>query len=152
NFQHGGQSLHDGEPQPQAPRAVPFRVADLVEFLKDQLVLVGGDAATGVPHLDAQPSAATASNNDASIVGIADRVGYEIAQEALEQDRVAVDRHRARDEAQLDVLALQLGRRLAADPFHKRLNAKRAQVDLNDARVEPRNVEKRREQAVEGAD
>ena len=48
------QAAHDRQPQSDALGPIPFRIAELIELLEHVLLLVTRNAATGVPHLDAQ--------------------------------------------------------------------------------------------------
>src|SRR3546814_10936178 len=75
-----------------------------MELLEDPPALLLRDADPGIPDLDAQLAvAAPAPEQDAPFRRIADRVGQQFAENALEQMRIAVDhlagRHHAQGEA-----------------------------------------------------
>src|SRR3546814_12291777 len=77
-----------------------------MELLEDPPALLLRDADPGIPDLDAQLAvAAPAPEQDAPFRRIADRVGQQVAENALEQMRIAVDhlagRHHAQGEAAL---------------------------------------------------
>ena len=82
----------DGQPYPQAQRAVSSRVVDLVELLIDELLLFWRYADAGVVHFDAGLALASARQHQYSaLCGVFDSVVYQIGKQAQQQLRVAVD-------------------------------------------------------------
>src|SRR3546814_7398114 len=102
-----------------AAASLARRIVELMELLEDPPALLLRDADPGIPDLDAQLAvAAPAPEQDAPFRRIADRVGQQVAENALEQMRIAVDhlagRHHAQGEAALARMRLvdagQIGR------------------------------------------
>jgi hypothetical protein len=60
-LQQLGQPAHDGQPKAQAFLAVAFRIAQLMEFVKDFLLLLRVDADAAVPYLQQQLIATAAA-------------------------------------------------------------------------------------------
>lgn len=91
--EQASQARHDGEPQPQSLAAVARRIVQLYEFLKHAFQLVGRNAAAGIDRAEAYYASATATRHqNAPIVGVADRVGNQVGQNAFDQQGVAVER------------------------------------------------------------
>src|SRR6185437_5968679 len=85
--------------------------AELAEFTENVLALILGDADAGIPNLDAQGVAApTAADQHAAAVGIADRVGDEIEEDAAQQETVARDPVFAVQDAQAKALRARRNR------------------------------------------
>ncbi len=78
--QEGGQAFDDGEPQAHALIAIPFRIAELIELLKDVLLFIRRNAAAGIEHLDAHACPAPAAHDDASALGVGHCVRDHVAQ------------------------------------------------------------------------
>src|SRR3546814_499093 len=101
-----GQAPDDGQTESGAAASLARRIVELMELLEDPPALLLRDADPGIPDLDAQLAvAAPAPEQDAPFRRIADRVGQQVAENALEQMRIAVDhlagRHHAQGEAAL---------------------------------------------------
>src|ERR1700678_2979545 len=85
-----GQAINDGKSkaEPGAPVAVWF--AEPIELAEYFPALVLRNSRARIPHLDVQLSAAfPATHEQPSMRGVAHRIGYQIEQDALEQDEVA---------------------------------------------------------------
>src|SRR5882724_12403138 len=107
NIQHPRQTLHDGKSQSEPTRPIAFRISDLVEFLEDQILLIGRDAATGVPYLDVESiGGPPAADHNAPLARVAHGVREQIAYDTLEQDRISLDRHAAGKQIQREALSL----------------------------------------------
>src|SRR6185503_6826227 len=77
------EAAHDRESQANALGAIALGIAELIELLEHVFQLVLRNAATGVPHLDAQlPAYAAAADHDATVVRIGDRIGDDVAHDA----------------------------------------------------------------------
>ena len=147
------QAPHDRQPQAQPLVPVAVRALDLVELLEDAGPMLLRDADAGVAHLedDAARAAARADQHPARI-GVADGVGHEVAQDALEEHRVGAHDGARGDEAQRE--ALLLGRRgeVVGEAVEERLQRHGPQARLDRARVQPGDVEHLAEQRLERAD
>jgi len=61
----------------------------LVEILEDALLFGIADSRPGIPHLRPQPRATPAAPDEcAGVFGVPDRVGDQIAQDALDKKRI----------------------------------------------------------------
>ena len=106
----------------------------------------------GVEHPDAHEAPAPAADHDASGLRERDRVRDEIAQDAFEQDRIGEDVERAWPDGHPDPLLARRGVMIGGDPFQHRLDGEGGEAPFDDAGVEPRDVQKRREQRVHRID
>ena len=65
------QALDDGETEAEALAALPSRIIELMELLKNRLKLFFGNADPGIPDLDAQLVAAPpAAEQDLTLIGV----------------------------------------------------------------------------------
>ena len=128
------QALHDGQAQPQALAAVALRVAELVELLEDLLLVLGRNAATGVPHLQRQPAAACAAGDQqASRARVAQRVGDEVAHHQIDQRLVGQRRRRGLARAVNQRGGVGLGAEFLLQRTQQRLHGERRVVRLHHA-------------------
>src|SRR4051794_10415786 len=98
--------LYDRQSQTETLRTVALGIADLVEFVPDALYMLGRDAYSGVPHLDAQPvPARQAIDQNPSALRITHGVLHEVADDAGEQDTVAANPRLRRNDHEPDALA-----------------------------------------------
>src|SRR5208282_2726798 len=87
-----GQATDDGEPEPQPLGAVSLGIPKLDEFLEDVGLLILRNADAGVPDLDRDRiPAPAAADQDTPAVGVARRIGDEVAEDAVDQRRIGVD-------------------------------------------------------------
>src|SRR5262249_47591154 len=141
------QAIDDGQPQAQSLRAVPLGIPDLVELLEDVAQMRLLDADAGVVYGDAPRAAArAAAYRDAAGTGVADRVGHQVAQDALEQRRIAAHHRGGRHEAQTQSLVGGVGRALARNPVEHYLDRQVAYFRPHDAGVELGDVQQRMEE------
>ncbi len=88
--QYGG-AANDGEAEAKALRAIPRRVLQLHEFLKDHCLLICGDAEAGIPYLDFHRSAApAAAEQNAAGSRVSKGVRQQIAQDPFQHHGIAV--------------------------------------------------------------
>src|SRR6266853_2928783 len=86
--EQGAQAVHDGEAE--AETALGIASGEAVEFAEDIAPLVFGNSRPAVPDFDVNRIAApSATHDDAAGAGVANRIGYEIDDDSLQQDRVA---------------------------------------------------------------
>ncbi len=147
------QSPHDRQPQAQPLVPVPVRALDLVELLEDAGPVLLRDADAGVAHLqdDAARAAARADQHPAGI-GVADGVGHEVAQDALEEHRVGAHDDAGGDEAQREPLLLGRRGEVVGEAVEERLQRHGPRARIDRARVQPRDVEHLAEQRLQRAD
>ena len=93
-----------------------------------------------------------ATDQNAAAAGITDRVGNQIAQDALEQNRIAVDTQRPRPHPQLQSAAERVGLELLFEARQHRFQSERVHARLDHARVELADVEQRVEQILQRFD
>ena len=122
-----------------------------VELVEDARALLRCDAGTGVPDLQGdRPAASPAADDDAARRGVAQRVGDQVAQDALDQHRVGAQVHARRHDREREAAFERHRSEVVRDAVEQLV---RGQVgDLGDHRpgVEPRDVEERREVGLEG--
>src|ERR1700678_2451390 len=97
------QTSYDRETQAQTLASITLGIFDLIEFLKHPILLFWRDATAGVPNLYAERAAVPAPDDNASLVRIANRVGNEVAEDALQQQPVRHDNGRAITQGQREV-------------------------------------------------
>ena len=120
------ETAHDREAEADALGAIALRIAELVELLEHMLLLVGGNAATRIPDLDAELiTTAAAADDDAAAIRVRDCIRNDVAQDALQQQRVARHGQRALVQHQLQAPGLRLHFVVAANPFEQRLHGDR---------------------------
>ena len=110
------------------------------------------DAASGIPHLDAEAIPATTSHEDASTIGIANGIGNKVSEDALKEEWVSADDRRAIDGNQPQTLGFGLREMVAANTLHQGPDRKVFTLRLDNAGVETGDVEQRIEKAVHGGD
>ncbi|MNO82242.1 hypothetical protein D3C76_735110 [compost metagenome] len=85
-------ALDDRQPQPHALAVGGAAHVQLIEFEEDGVQAIGGNAASGVPHFQAQLVApATGPQQDAAFVGVATGVTEEVAQDPGHQAQVGAN-------------------------------------------------------------
>jgi hypothetical protein len=113
-----GKAAHDREPETHATAlGRPLRVVlDPVELLEDALAMCRGDADAGVDDIDRDARAAPSrADEHPPTVGVANAVGDEVADDAFEQRRVAVDREPRGDHRQRQAASGRLRGELGAN-------------------------------------
>src|ERR1700719_1773195 len=84
-----GESVDDRKSKAKPPLAVALGIKS-IELVEYFLPLIQGDSRSRVPHLNAQFSAPfSAAHDHAAMRRVADSIGYQIENDALEQDEVA---------------------------------------------------------------
>src|SRR5262249_25866849 len=84
------EALDDRKPKPKARALIALRFADPIELAEDIPALVFGNPRPGIPNLEAQLLAAPAAgDNNASLRGVAYRVGHQVEEDSLQKDKVA---------------------------------------------------------------
>src|SRR5262249_15789896 len=85
------QTLDDRQLEPQALAAISLRIFQLAEFLKDFPMLVFRNTAPGIPDLDPNRlRRPPRTENDPAAIGVAHRVGEEVAHDPFQQHRITV--------------------------------------------------------------
>jgi hypothetical protein len=142
----------DGEAEPESETAVARRIADLVELAEDRLLVFLRDADAAVAHFEQDlRTAAARGDEDAALARVANGVGDEIAEQAMQQQLVADDDERRRAKAQRNVLlrgGLQMlrleQREEIGEPHGPALRMQAARIELG-------HVEQRLEEPVHDA-
>ncbi len=142
------QASHDGEAEPQALGAIALGVGELVILLEYLLLLVRRYAGSSVPDLHPEARASATTHNNASAIGVACRVGDEVPQDALDQDRIGEGDEPAANAAQVYPLGGGFRGVLAAQAVEQGLDGEGARANLHDPGIEARDVEQGAEQAV----
>src|ERR1700686_3648483 len=143
------QPVDDRKPKPQAAAAIPFGRRKLIELAKNAAALIFRDADAAVPHLDAERvAAATATDHDASADGVANRVGYQIEENAFEEDEIAADEGSARNRPQPQALFSCRRRECHFDTLEQVVNRELRNAGRDYAGVELGNIQERTEQLV----
>jgi hypothetical protein len=125
-------------------------VRHLVELFEDAGLLALADADAGVPHLQHHaPVAAPAAHEDAAVVGVADGVRHQVAQDAFDEHRVGIDvvvlAAEAQRQALLECRRLEVEAQLAEDVADVEVLGR----DVDAAGVDLGDVEQLGEQALE---
>jgi hypothetical protein len=137
---------HDREAEPEALRAVALGIVDLEELLEDAGLLFRGDAEAGVDDHDPNPSAAGAGGDEhAARLGVLERVRDQVAEDALEQDRIGFDPGAARPKSQAQPPRFGLGQESIRERLEEPRNREGEAGRLDHLGIEARDVE----QAVE---
>src|SRR5205085_11275833 len=103
--EQSAQTVDDGKPKAEPGAPITLRFAEAIELAEYLLVLILWNPAAGVPHLDSHRLAAVAAaNNQATVRGVAHRIGHQVEQDAFEQDKVAAHPGIARDDSQRQAL------------------------------------------------
>ena len=135
---------NDRKSEPQAFGAIPFRIAQLIIFLEYPVLLIGRDAWSGVQNLNGnRRTSSPAADENASVVRIADGIRDEIAQDALQQDRIAIDDRGGWRPNQRQPLGSSFCLMIPAYPFKQSSHRKGLPVDLDGTGIELRDVEQR---------
>src|SRR4051812_24940279 len=94
--------LDDCKAQTETRAAVAFPRSNLVELAENIRSLILGNADTAVPDFDAQlPAETAAADNDSAAARVTNRVGNEIEQYPLKQNKIAAHPCAARHDSQL---------------------------------------------------
>ena len=136
--------LHDGKTQAKTAAALARGVVELTKFLEDRFQLCRGDAYTRVPHLDAQPVAASAAaKQHLSPFGIFHRVRKEVAEHLLQQAWIAAHVEPARDHAPTELLRYSVVGKLGSEAIEHGADLKLYDFRTDDPRLELVDVEQR---------
>src|SRR6185369_2944391 len=137
------QPLDDRQPHAEALAAVALRIGDLIELVEDFWQLVLGDADPAVPDLDADAAAPAPRRDEhaAPRAAVAQPVLHEVAEDPLEELRVARHDLAARAKAQLQPGLLRLAGESHLQAPEQVADRKRLDVRLDGAGVELGDVE-----------
>src|SRR5437870_2993024 len=107
------QALDDRQTHAESLAAVALRIGDLVELVEDLGQLGLSDADAAVPHLEADAAAPAPRGDQHAAAGpaVAQPVLHQVAEDALEQLRVAGDDLARGTKAQLQVRLFGLTRK-----------------------------------------
>ena len=147
-------ALDNIQPQAKALGAITLRITHLVELPKNLAVVLRRNADATVPHLDSRVTGmprSTAGHQHRALVGVTHRIGHQIEQDALQQDRVTSHPGLGRPNPQAQPLA---GRRVLhgmVDFLKHRVDRHGAQIHLNGTRVKFRDVQQTVQQVLQGA-
>ena len=137
-----GKALHDGETQAEALAALARGIVELMEFFEDRLELQFRNAGAGVPDLDAELVAApSAAEQDLAVAGIFHRIRQQIADDLLEQPRIAAHSQAARDHAPVEAIGRCVIRELGPQLVEQALDRKICDRRGDDSRFELVDVE-----------
>src|SRR5215831_20766609 len=113
--EQSAQAVHDSEAE--AETALGIASSEAVEFAEDIAPLVVGNSRPAVPDFDMHHvTAPSATHDDAAGGGVADRIGYEIDDDSLQQDRVASHPGAARHQLERQPLLVRRFPERALDP------------------------------------
>jgi hypothetical protein len=117
-----GEAAHDREPEAHARRArLVGPPRHLVELVEHALAMLGRDADPAVDDLDRDArAAAPRADHDAAAARVAERVGDEVAQHALEKQRIRVDGEARAAPRQRERARARLGGELALEALEQR--------------------------------
>jgi hypothetical protein len=105
----------------------------------------------GVEHVDAHGLAPpSAADQDPALGGVFDGVGGQVLQQPPQQPPIGTNRERARHEPQLQASVARQWRELDLELAQQVLDAKRRELWLHRAGIEPRNVEQRSDDFLDG--
>ena len=151
-----GQAFDDGQAQSQAFAVMGLERAlalGLVELFEDALLFFGQDAKATVPDLQAQVIAPRAAADEhATVFGVADGVGDEVAQDALDHQRVGIDMVACPMKAQGQAFFEGGGLEGQAQALEQAPQWDVLGLDVDAAGVDLGDVEEFAEQAFEGID
>ena len=147
-----GEPVDDREPKTKPLCPVALDISELNELMEDFMLSLQRDAASGIPHLDAEVIPATTAHEDASTIGIADGIGNKVPEDALKEEWVSADDHRAIDGNQPQTLGFGLREMVTANTLQQGPDRKVFTLRLDNAGVETGDVEQRIEKAVHGGD
>jgi hypothetical protein len=141
----------DRQPQPLAlvrrERTLALGLEELVEDARQTGL---GDADPGVPHLQQQAAGARpAADENVAVVGVADRIADQVAQDALELQRVGMCDQRVAAGRQHQPLLERDRLKVLAQAREQITQPHRRRLDLDAAGVDARDVEQLAEQALE---
>jgi hypothetical protein len=105
----------------------------------------------GVEHVDAHGLAPpSAADQDPALGGVFDGVGDQVLQQPPQQPPIGTNRERARHEPQLQASVARQWHELDLELAQQVLDAKRRELWLHRAGIEPRNVEQRSDDFLDG--
>ena len=100
-----GDAPYGGQTEAEAFFAIALRISDLVELVENLFPLVLGNADAGVPDFERDLAAPVATANQHSpSCRVAERVGHKIRQNALKQERIAMQYRACRCEAKVKLV------------------------------------------------
>ena len=141
-IQQLAQTAHNGETEAQASGPVAFRIMQLHIFLKDPLLVFGRNTCSGIPDFKPNRLAALpASDDNASLVGMPDRIGDQITQDAFHEMRIGKNNRTGGLLVKDDGLVGSLFCEVLANAVEERLKCKSLSSHVNDAGIESGNVE-----------
>jgi hypothetical protein len=86
------EAVDNGKPEPHTSHRFSFSFGDLIEFFEYTLTLILWNSWSAVADFNPQRIPANpASYDNSSTLGIADRVGDQVQQNAFKQDNIAAD-------------------------------------------------------------
>src|SRR5487761_1114693 len=115
-------ALHDRKTEAKAAGTLARWIVKLVKFVEDRANLPFGNADAGVPDLDMQLAAASpATEQNLALIGVFERIRYQVPDYLLEQGRIASDAALTRNHPKAKSLILVLGliRKLALEALEQ---------------------------------
>ena len=136
------QSIDNGQAQTEPLAAIPLGVAELVKFAKHLALLRRFNAESGVPDLQHRMiTPPAASHQQATPVGVANRVGDQVAQHQFNQSHIGANPQIGFARAVSQALGVGLPLELPLDLVEQGLQLKWQHVRLDHARLYARKVE-----------
>ena len=112
---------------------------------------IGRDTGTGIQDMDPESAGdPAAADQDAAMCRVAQRVLDQVAQDALQQGRIAVDPARAADDPQADPLAFGALGVFGTQPADQAIGREHGRPGRDGAGVQPGNIEQPVQKALQG--
>ncbi len=90
-FQHGADTIDDGQAQPKPAAVVPLRLAGTAKFEKDRPPLRLRNTSARIPHHDLEPVGASPTpQQQVPLLGVAHGVTQEVAHHSRQQRQIRV--------------------------------------------------------------
>ena len=149
-IEHARDALHDREPESEAARDLRALI-EPVKFAENRALLRLRDAEPGVVHIDPQLAVARpAADQDAAFGRVLDGVRHQVLQQPAQQPPVGTHRARARHKGQRQALLARERRELDFELAHHLVDAEAGNLRSHRAGIEPRDVEQRAEDFLDG--
>ena len=147
--QQVGQPADEPQPEAQAGAAFFGAAVELAEVVEDPALIGLGNAGAAVPDLEPHdPAVPAASDEDAPLVGIANRIGNQIVEDPFEQAGVAAHHQVRRHEPQLEPLFIGNSQILPMDAPKQRGKSHVFDIRCDRSRFQFRHIQQRVQQAT----
>ena len=149
-LQQPGETTDDGQPEAHTVSGTVSRRACPVELVENAIAIDCRDADSTIDDINADLGvAASQPHYDAAIFGVVQRVADKVGEDALEQDRVAVDPHPRVNHRESQATTCREGCELSFDAREQGRQREWCPHRRNRARIELGNVHERREKPLQ---